>query len=98
MRVEQLVGSYTSNQRQARRNFGKFRPLQKGNDFKGAVLDVVCLSVEEGEQDFGWFCAYVRRLPDDVVAEKIKQIFHSPTSNAPRPDDLLVEKLLFEIL
>jgi hypothetical protein len=98
MRVEQLVGNYTSSQRQAHKRPGTLRFPGKGRTLKGSVLDAVYISADEIEEDFGWFLAYILQLPDDVVIEKIRQVFQSPSATAQTADDLLVEKLLFEIL
>jgi hypothetical protein len=98
MRVEQLVGSYTNNQKKPDlKKSGRLRPMHRGKVLRGTVLDVVCISAEEFEQDFGWFSAYVHQLPDDIVAEKIKQIFHRQPTSLEQADDSLVEKLLFEV-
>jgi len=57
----------------------------------------VCISKDDIDEDFEWMCAYVRQIPNDVVDEKIRQIFcrTSPASHV--DDDFLIEKLLFEV-
>ena len=97
MRIEELIGSYANNQRQAKASLKPLRPLRKGKPLKGGVVDVVCISGDDISKDFEWFAAYVRQLPGDVVSEKIKQIFCKPSSTTGSDDDFLVEKLLFEV-
>jgi hypothetical protein len=94
MRVEQLIGNYTSlRNRQQGKKGSKFPfPARHGLP-RGAVLDMVCISADDLEQDLGWFDDYVRQMPDDVMTEKIRQIFSRPAPS----DDFLVEKLMFEV-
>jgi hypothetical protein len=96
MRIEQVLGHYSGQQQKQHGEAGvKARMLQRARAARGTVLDVVCLSDEPGDpdKDFTWFSAYVNQLPDDAVAEKIRQIFRAAPG-----DDFLVEKLLFEAL
>ena len=93
MRIEQLIGNYTGFQNRLKGNKGRRR---RSPPFPGAAghatIDMICLSTDDIEQDFGWVGAYVRGLPDDIVVEKVRQIFCKlPT------DDFLVEKLMFEV-
>jgi len=78
MRVEQLIGNYS---RLRDRQQGKKRSLPPHAASygmqRGAVMDMVCLSADDFEQDLDWFDAYVRQLPDEVVIERIRQIFHA---------------------
>jgi hypothetical protein len=94
MRVEQLIGNYTSlrNRQQGKKGQKNFCPAKRGMP-GGTVLDMVCLSADDFEQDMDWFGAYVRQLPDEVVIEKIRQIFRIPSPS----DDFLIEKLMFEV-
>jgi hypothetical protein len=94
MRVEQLIGNYSGFRNRLR---GKKSPLNR-YDTKpqrpcGAVLDIVCLSDDDFEQDLDWLGAYVRQLPDEAVMEKVRQIFLAPSPS----DDVLIEKLMFEV-
>ena len=94
MRVEQLIGNYTSlRNRQQGKKGPKFPFSSKHRMPRGAVLDMVCLSADDFEQDMEWFGAYVRQLPDEAVMEKIRQLFRIPSPS----DDFLVEKLMFEV-
>jgi hypothetical protein len=94
MRVEQLIGNYTSlRNRQQGKKGAKFPFSQAHRLPRGAILDMVCISTEDIEQDLGWFAEYVRNLPDEAVIEKILQIFPRPSPS----DDFLVEKLMFEV-
>ncbi len=97
MRVEQLIGSYESNRRQAQSGG---RPVRFGNKARTSgpgVVDALCLSERSFIEDFGWFSAYVLDLPADVVVERIKQLFSAPSSADGCNDDCLVEKLMFEV-
>ena len=94
MRVEQLIGNYTSlRNRQQGKKGAQFPYSSKHGLHRGAVLDMVCISTDDIEQDLGWFAEYVRQLPDEVMIEKILQIFQKPSPS----DDFLVEKLMFEV-
>ncbi len=94
MRVEQLIGNYTNlgNRQQEKKGHKNACSFRHGMP-AGTVLDMVCLSADEFGQDMEWFDAYVRHLPDEVVMEKIRQIFRVPSPS----DDSLVEKLMFEV-
>jgi hypothetical protein len=93
MRVEQLIGNYSSLRQRQRGKKGSQNPYSPVRSVSHAgVLDMVCLSADEFEQDLDWFCEYVRQIPDEVVIEKIRQIFRKPSSS----DDSLIEKLMFE--
>jgi hypothetical protein len=94
MRVEQLIGNYSNPENRKR---GKNDP---GLHFSarrvprpGAVVDMVCLSGDEFDLDLNWYDAYVRELPDDTVIEKIRQLYRGASPS----DDLLIEKLMFEV-
>jgi hypothetical protein len=93
MRVEQLLGNYTrlSGRQQGKKGQKGFYPAR--GLARGAVMDMVCISDDEIEQDFGWFAEYVRQIPDDAVREKIRQIYY----RQPYSDEFLVEKLMFEV-
>ena len=92
MRVEQLIGNYTSLRNRQQGKKGPHNPFSVKHGIpRAAVLDIVCLSADDFEQDMDWFGAYVRNLPDEAVMEKIRQIFRTPS------DDSLVEKLMFEV-
>lgn len=94
MRVEQLIGNYSSlRNRQQGKKDAKYPYSAKHGTLRGAVLDMVCISTDDIEQDLGWFAEYIRQLPDEVVIEKIRQIFRKPSPS----DDFLVEKLMFEV-
>lgn len=92
MRIEQLIGSYSGMQSKHQGKSFQSSYTRKP-DSKGKVLDIVCLTSEELEQDLEWFGAYIRQIPDDVVTEKIRQLFFDPAKS---PDEFLVEKILFE--
>jgi hypothetical protein len=94
MRVEQLIGNYTSLRNRQHGKKGPKNPFSAKHGMpRGAVLDIVCLSDDDFEQDMDWFGSYVRQLPDEAVMEKIRQIFRMPSPS----DDSLVEKLMFEV-
>jgi hypothetical protein len=57
----------------------------------------VCISKDDIDDDFEWMCAYVRQIPDDVVDEKMRQIFRRTSPAGHIDDEFLVEKLLFEV-
>ncbi len=97
MRVEQLVGSYTNNQRGTWKDSCKNGASPHARVRKGSVMDIVCFSNEDADRDYAWLSAYVRVLPDDMVADKIKQIFHQTSSVWGREIEGLVEKLIFEL-
>jgi hypothetical protein len=94
MRVEQLIGNYTSlrNRQQGKKGQKNPSPAKRVMP-RGTVMDMVCISADDFEQDMDWFGAYVRQLPDEVVIEKIRQIFRIPSPS----DDFLIEKLMFEV-
>lgn len=98
MRVEQLLGSYTNNQGRSKPGLKPFRAAKYNRPIVGGVVDVVCISGDEIDEDFAWFLDYVRRIPDDAVVEKIKQLFCALPNSIDSKDDVLVEKLLFDIL
>ena len=97
MRIEELIGSYENNRRQSQAGLRPLRALRKEVHAKGKVLDVVCISGDENDMDLGWFAAYVRQLPADVVSGKMEQVFCKFSSTADIEDESLAEKLLFEL-
>ena len=96
MRIEQLIGSYANNSKQSQARLQSLRPLRK-RAAKGKVVDVVCISKDDIDEDFEWMCAYVRQIPADVVDEKIRQLFCRTSPTGRIDDEFLVEKLLFEV-
>jgi hypothetical protein len=97
MRVEQLLGSYANNQGRSKPGLKPFRAGTYRRPIVGGVVDVVCISGDEIDDDFSWFLDYVRQIPNDAVVEKIRQLFCVVPHSLDNRDDVLVEKLLFEI-
>jgi hypothetical protein len=95
MRIEQLIGNYTSLSGQ-KRSWKEPKTGFPKKPFLGraSVLDIVCLTVDETDEDLDWLETYIRQLPVDMVNEKIKQLFSTSQSS----DDSLIEKLLFELI
>jgi hypothetical protein len=98
MRVEQLLGSYTNSQGRSKPGLKPLRAGKYHRPIVAGVVDVVCISGDEIDEDFAWFLDYIQRIPDDAVAEKIKLLFCTMPNSIDSKDDVLVEKLLFDIL
>ncbi len=95
MRIEQLIGNYTSLSGQKRPWKDPTGSYPKKSFLgRASVLDIVCINPEETEDDLAWLESYIRQLSCEAVLEKIDQLFSSNQS----PDELLIEKLLFELL
>jgi hypothetical protein len=97
MRIEQVIQQYSNqgfNQSgKPRRPFvikPKAKPLNSG------CIDMISLSLDQ-ENDynaFEWILAYVHLISEDRMKEWMKKSFCQPCS----PDDVIIEKLLIEVL
>lgn len=97
MRIEQVIQQYNNqgfNQPGKPRKPFVFKPKIKPPDT--GYIDMICLSPEP-ENDphaLGWLLSYVHLISEDRLKEWMKKTFCQATS----PDEIIVEKLLMEVL
>jgi hypothetical protein len=98
MRVENLLSNYTNNQNKPDFYKNKFTKSNSKNNLAGIICDAVCFSNEEIKPNFDWLNTYIHLLSDEMVLEKIRNLFCLKPYTKESFDDILAEKILFEIL
>lgn len=97
MRIEQVIQQYSNqgfNQHGKPRKSLLLKPKLKTLD--AGCIDMICLSPDQ-ENEFlvlDWLVSYVHLITEDRLKEWMTKSFCQPAS----PDEVLIEKLLIEVL
>jgi hypothetical protein len=97
MRIEQVIQQYNNqgfNQPGKPRKPFAFKPKTKLHH--SGCIDMICLSPDQENENkaFDWILAYVHLISEDRLKEWMKNSFCQSAS----PDDVIIEKLLIEVL
>lgn len=97
MRIEQVIQQYNNqgfNQPGKPRKPFKLKPKDKPHS--AGCIDMICLSPEQEHEChvIDWLVAYVHLITEDRMKEWMKKSFCQANSS----DDIIIEKLLIEVL
>jgi hypothetical protein len=97
MRIEQVIQQYNNQGfNQPGKSRKPFALKAKSKPHNSGCIDMICLSPDQENEynAFDWILAYVHLISEDRMKEWMKKLFCQPCS----PDDLIIEKLLIEVL
>ena len=98
MRVEQVIAGYRQERNRRGTDHDRWRNgrvTSVPHTTRAIVLDSLELSGEPRSirGRYQWLAAFVKRMPEELVREKIRQLFTAE----PTKQDFLVSKLIFEL-